>query len=326
MEVSWLGPYLSRRILTGALTVIVVLVLNFFLIHFAPGDPITILAGIDNPSQELIDITKAKYGLDKPLHIQLLTYIKTLLKGDLGYSIIYAQPVGKLIMGCLGNTLLLTLTSAFLALFIGTSLGLTASRKPGSVLDNVLSFIAYVLYSMPGFWLGLMLILLFASALRLLPTSGMVDSRASYTGVMHVLDVLRHMILPVGTLGLVGIPTYFRITKASMAQVMKDDYNTLFTAAGMDEDKIFRKYCFRNAILPTITTFGMRLAHVIAGASTVEIVFAWPGMGRLVMSAINTRDYPVLMGVYLVMSISVAVWMILIDILYAVADPRIRYN
>lgn len=321
-----MGRYLTRRVLTGALTVVVVLVLNFFLIHLAPGDPITILAGIDNPSQELIDITKAKYGLDKPLHIQLWTYVKTLLKGDLGYSIIYAQPVGRLIIERLGNTLLLTLTSAFLALIIGTSLGLVSSRKGGSVLDNVISFIAYVLYAMPGFWLGLMLILLFASKLRLLPTSGMVDSRASYAGIMYALDVLKHMVLPVGTLALVGTPTYFRITKASMAQVMKDDYNTLFTATGMDQEKIFRKYCFRNAILPTITTFGMRMAYVIAGAATVEIVFAWPGMGRLVMSAINTRDYPILMGVYLVMSVSVAVWMILVDILYAVADPRIRYN
>jgi len=308
------------------LTVIVVLVLNFFLIHLAPGDPITILAGMDNPSQELIDITKAKYGLDKPIYVQLWTYIKTLLKGDLGHSIIQARPVSQLIMERLGNTLLLTLTSAVLALVIGTALGIAASRKPGSALDNVLSLIAYVLYSMPGFWLGLMLILLFSSTLRLFPTSGMVDARASYTGIAYVLDVLKHMVLPVGTLTLIGIPGYFRITKASLAQVLKDDYNTLFLAAGMDEKKIFRKYCFRNAILPTITTFGMRLAYVIAGSVTVEIVFAWPGMGRLVMSAINTRDYPLLMGVYLVTSVSVAVWMILVDIFYAIADPRIRYS
>lgn len=321
-----MGRYLGKRVLTGMLTVAVVLVLNFFLIHAAPGDPVTILAGLDNPSQELIDATKAKYGLDKPIYTQLMTYIRTLLKGDLGYSMIYARPVGQLIKERLGNTLLLTLTSAVLAFVIGTSLGLAAARKPGSVLDNVLSFIAYILYSMPGFWLGLMLILVFATALGLLPTSGMVDPRATYVGVARILDVLKHMILPVGTLTLVGIPTYFRITKASLAQVMKDDYNTLFRAAGMDEGRIFKKYCLRNAILPTITTFGMRLAYVISGAATVEIVFAWPGMGRLVMSAINTRDYPVLMGVYLVTSISVAVWMILIDICYAIADPRIRYN
>jgi len=321
-----MGRYLTKRMFTGAITVVVVLVLNFFLIHLAPGDPVTILAGIDNPSQELIDITKAKYGLDKPIYVQLLTYIGTLLKGDLGYSIIYAQSVGQLIVQRLGNTLILTLTSALLALIIGTSLGLIASRRPGGTVDNLLSSIAYVLYSMPGFWLGLMLILMFSSGLRLLPTSGMVDSRASYTGIMYVIDVLKHMVLPVGTLTLVGIPTYFRITKTSLAQVMKDDYNTLFAAAGMDEKKVFKKYCLRNAILPIITTFGMRLAYVIAGSATVEIVFAWPGMGRLVMSAINTRDYPVLMGVYLITSVSVAVWMVLIDLLYAIADPRIRYS
>lgn len=322
----FLGRYIGRRALTGVLTVIVVLVLNFILIHSAPGDPVTILAGLDNPSQELIDITKAKYGLDKPIHLQLWAYLKTLLSGDLGYSMIQARPVAALIMERLGPTLLLTLTSAFLALVIGTTFGLLAVRKPNSILDNCLSFIAYVLYSMPGFWLGLMLIMLFATWMGLLPTSGMVDARANYTGLLGILDVMKHMVLPVGTLTLVGIPAYFRITKSSMTQVMKDDYHTLFRAAGMDEQKLFRKYSFRNAILPTITTFGIRLAYVITGSATVEIVFAWPGMGRLVMSAINSRDYPVLMGVYLIMSVSVAVWMILIDVLYAVADPRIRYN
>jgi peptide/nickel transport system permease protein len=321
-----LGRYIGRRAITGAFTVAVVLVLNFFLIHFAPGDPITILAGTDNPSQELIDITKAKYGLDKPVIVQLWTYIKTLLKGDLGYSIIYGRSVAALIKERLGNTLLLTFTSAILALLIGTSLGLIAARRSGSALDNGISVIAYVLYAMPSFWLGLMMMLLFATGLGLLPTSGMVDSRASYTGIKYVLDVLKHMALPVGTLTLVGVPTYFRITKASLAQVMKDDYITLFRATGMDEKRIFQKYSFRNAILPTITTFGIRLAYVMTGATTTEIVFAWPGMGRLVMSAINTRDYPVLMGTYLIMSISVAVCMILVDVLYAVADPRIRYD
>ena len=321
-----MGRYLCRRVFTGALTVVVVLVLNFFIIHMAPGDPVTILAGMDNPSMELIEITKAKYGLDQPIHVQLLTYIRTLLRGDLGYSIFYAQPVGKLIMERLGNTLLLTLTSAILALVIGTGLGLIAARRPRSAADNAISLVSYTFHSMPGFWLGLMLILIFASGLRLVPTSGMVDSRASHEGIVYVLDVLRHMILPVATLTLIAVPTYFRITTASLTQVMKDDYITLFTATGMDEKKIFRKYCLRNAILPTITTFGMRLAYVLAGSATVEIVFAWPGLGRLVMSAISTRDYPIIMGIYLIISVSVALWTIMVDILYAIADPRIQYS
>lgn len=326
LGVLWLIRYIGKRAMTGALCVVVVLMLNFLLIHTAPGDPITFLAGTDNPSQELIDIMRVKYGLDKPIYVQFWTYIETLLKGDLGYSIIYGQPVAKLIGERLGSTLLITLTSSVLALVLGVGLSLLAVRKPGSVVDNLLSFVAYVLYSMPGFWLGLMLILIFATGLGLLPTSGMVDPRLNYTGIMHLFDVVKHMILPVGTLTLVGIPAYFRITKTSLMQVMKDDYITLFRATGMDESRIFRVYALRNAILPTLTTFGIRLAYVIAGSTTVEIVFAWPGIGRLVMSAINTRDYPLLMGVYLIMSVSVAVWMILIDLLYAVVDPRIRYT
>lgn len=321
-----MGRYILRRVITGIITVLVVLVLNFFLIHLAPGDPITILAGTDNPSQELIDLTKEKYGLDKPVHVQLGVYLKTLLKGDLGYSIIYGLPVSELIRDRIGSTLLLTFTSAILAAIIGTGLGLAGARKEGSFFDSSFSVLAYLLYSMPTFWLGLMLMLVFATGLHLLPTSGMTDPRAGYEGIKYVLDVLRHMMLPVATLTLVGIPTYFRITKASITQVLKDDYITLFRATGMDEKRIFQKYCFRNAILPTITTFGLHMAYVITGATTTEIVFSWPGMGRLVMSAINTRDYPVLMGTYLVMSISVAVCMILVDIVYAVADPRIRYD
>ena len=321
-----MGRYLLKRIGTAILTVLFVFVLNFVLIRLAPGDPVTILAGQDNPSQELIDIMKAKYGLDKSIPEQLAVYLGNVIKGDLGTSIIYGRPVMDIIMERLGPTLMLSLTGAVIALVLGTLLAIWASRNPGGVVDNIISYIAYVLYSMPGFWLGLIMILFFASNLGWLPTAGMENARAGYTGIKHVLDVAKHLVLPASALALVGVPAYFRIGRSSMMQVIKSDYVNTFKAAGLDKGKIYRKYLFREAMLPTITTFGIRLAYIIGGSAATEIVFAWPGMGTLVLSAISSRDYPLLMGNYLILSISVAVWMILVDLIYAVADPRIRLS
>lgn len=321
-----MGRYITKRVLTGILTVVVVLVLNFTIIHLAPGDPMRILSGLDNPSPEVVETLRAKYGLDKPFHQQLLSYFGSILRGDLGNSIIYDKPVWSLVSERLGPTLLLTFTSAILAFVTGSLLGTYSATHQGSRSDLALSFITYVLYSMPSFWLGLMLILIFASNLRLLPTSGMVNLRVSATGIMHYLDVALHLILPASTLSLVQIPSYYRITRASVMQVMKEDFVTTFRATGMPENKIFRKYALKNAILPTITVFGLHLAYIITGAALVEIVFAWPGMGRLMLGAIYRRDYPLLMGIYLMMSLSVAVTMVVVDILYAVLDPRIRYT
>ena len=171
-----------------------------------------------------------------------------------------------------------------------------------------------------------MLIILFSSKLGLLPTQGMENVRAGYTGLRHVLDVLHHLILPSLTLVLISIPGYFRIAKFSIQQVTSEDFIITLRATGMSEKKIFSKYIFRNAILPTVTLFGITLAFLVTGVSLIEIVFSWPGMGRLTMTAINQRDYPVLMGIYFVMSVSVALVMVLVDIAYAMLDPRIRYD
>ncbi|WP_201259657.1 ABC transporter permease [Tissierella sp. P1] len=204
-------------------------------------------------------------------------------------------------------------------------MGIVAARKEGSIIDVIFSGFSYILNSMPSFWLGLMLIIIFSSVLKLLPTYGMTDPRASYTGMAYVMDVMKHMILPVGTLLLVEIPLYFRIAKSSILQVTNEDFILTLRATGMSEKKIFNKYIFRNAILPTITIFGISMAYLITGVALIETVFAWPGTGRLVLTAITQRDYPTLMGIYLVMSISVAVVMMIVDIVYAVFDPRIRY-
>ncbi len=318
--------FVIRRALTGILTIIIVFALNFVIIQMAPGDPITTLMGKENNSPEMRAALEEKYGLDKPLPMQLFSYLQTAMKGDLGTSIIYNRPVSEMIGEKVGATVLLGLTAALLAAVIGTIMGIFAARRQGGAYDAVSSGVSYAFNSMPAFWLGLMLIILFSSILGWFPSYGMTDNRASYTGMAYVADVLKHMFLPVLTLTLVLIPQYFRIAKSSVLQTSNEDFITTLRATGMSEKKIFNKYIFRNAILPTITIFGISMAYLITGVTLIEIVFAWPGMGRLMMTAITQRDYPTLMGIYLIMSISVAVVMLIVDIVYAMLDPRIRYE
>lgn len=317
--------YLAKRIITGLLTIILVFSINFIIIRLAPGDPIKTLMGKENDDPALRLALEKKYGLDQPLPTQFVMYLKTAISGDLGKSIIYNRPVAEMIWEKIGATFLLVISAAVLALTIGTLMGIKAARHEGSLLDVIFSGVSYVFNSMPSFWLGLMLIIIFASRLGILPSCRMSNPRAAYTGIRYVLDVIVHMILPVGTLFLIQIPIYFRIAKSSVLQVASEDYIVTLRATGMDERKIFNKYIFRNAILPTITIFGISMAYLITGVALIEIVFAWPGTGRLVLTAITQRDYPTLMGIYLIMSISVAIVMILVDIVYAVFDPRIRY-
>lgn len=321
-----MGRFALRRFFSGLLTVFVVFALNFVIIHAAPGNPVKSIIGKETSNPELTQALMDKWGLNDSLTVQFSRQLGNTLKGDLGTSILYNRPVNEMILERLGATLLLGVVTAVLSLLIGTALGVICSRKEGSWLNRILSVITYALDSMPSFWLGLMLIILFSSKLGLLPTQGMENVRAGYTGLRHVLYVLYHLILPSLTLVLISIPGYFRIAKSSIQQVTSEDFIITLRATGMSEKKIFSKYIFRNAILPTVTLFGITLAFLVTGVSLIEIVFSWPGMGRLTMTAINQRDYPVLMGIYFVMSVSVALVMVLVDIAYAMLDPRIRYD
>lgn len=320
-----MSRYVIKKMFFAILTVLLVLTLNFTLIHLAPGDPTSIIVGRDESNPELVQVLREKYGLDQPIHVQYWRYLKQLVSGDIGTSIIFNRSVWDMIAEKLGPTCLLIVTASVLSLITGAAIGIQCARHEGSLLDVVFSFISYICNAMPSFWVGLMLIILFSVQLDLLPSSGMVNMRASYTGFEHILDVAEHMVLPVAALMISGVPTYFRIAKSSVLQVSNEDFITTFRATGMKEGKIFRRYVFKNSVLPLVTVFGIRMAFLISGVTLVETVFAWPGTGRVMMTAINQRDYPVLMGMYLVMSIIVAVVMVIVDVVYAIIDPRIRY-
>ena len=319
-----MGQYISRQLASIIPTILLSIVINFVLLHAAPGDPARVMAGRDNPTEEQIAAIRIELGLDRPLPVQFWHYVKELAQGNLGQSIAFKQPVFDLIMDRLPATLLLTLTSALIALVVGTLLGVVAAQKSGKPTDTALSFGNYALFAIPSFWLGLIMIVIFSSSLGWLPTAGMRTVRASYTGWRDVRDVAEHLVLPVATLALVQIPIYFRIARASVMLQQREDYVTTFRATGMPESRVFRRYAMRNALLPTVTVFGLGLGFVFTGAALVEIVFAWPGIGRLTLDAVFRRDYPLLLGVYLVLAVAVSIAVLLTDIVYALLDPRIR--
>jgi peptide/nickel transport system permease protein len=321
-----MGRYVSRQLASIIPTILLSILINFILLHAAPGDPARVMAGRDNPSDAQIEEIRRQLGLDQSLPIQFWNYVKELAQGNLGQSIAFKQPVFDLIMDRLPATLMLTVTSAVIAVIIGTLLGAFAAQKSDKPIDTTLSFTNYTLFAVPSFWLGLIMIVVFASKLGWFPTSGMRSVRADYTGWRDRLDVLEHMVLPVATLALVQIPIYFRITRASVQQQQREDYVTTFRATGIPEKKIFQRYALRNALLPTVTVFGLSLGFVFTGAALVEIVFAWPGIGRLTLDAVFRRDYPLLLGVYLILAIAISIAVLITDIVYALLDPRIRLH
>jgi len=318
--------YIGKRALSGLLVVLLSVCFNFTLIRLAPGDPIRIMAGMDNPNEAQIALLRAKYGLDKSIPEQFVMFLKQIAQGDLGYSYVSDQPVVDMILEKVGPTITLTLTALIFAVTLGTLIGVYAARKNGSWFDKMVCNVSYIFDATPGFWLGLMMIIVFASYLKLLPTSGMVSLRNNYTGIKYVLDVAKHLVLPISTMVLTQMPYYFRIARSSVLQAMAEDYVTTFRATGMKEGRIFNKYVLRNAILPTVTVVGMRMGFLLSGSVLIETVFAWPGMGRLMFTSIGKRDYPLLTGIYLVTSLMICVAMILVDILYGFIDPRIRYD
>lgn len=316
--------YVMKKLLLGFVTVFFSFTFTFFLIRFAPGDPIKILAGRENPNPAQIAYVKSLYGLDQPLHIQFFVYIGNVLQGDFGYSFRNNQSVLSIIGTKIKPTLMLTVLASTLSASLGTLSGITIARRSGSRFDRIILRLSYLIDAIPTFWLGLILIMVFSSKLGWFPTSGMQDIRNRYTGVRGVFDLAHHMVLPVLTIVIVQVPIYMRVARSSVLNVMSDDYILTFRAAGMKERKIFNKYVIKNAIVPVLTQFGMSLAFTISGVALIEIIFAWPGMGRLIMDSIQARDYMVLNGIYLLISMSVIVFTILIDIVQAAIDPRIR--
>jgi peptide/nickel transport system permease protein len=320
-----LWRFVVRRLLQAIPVVLGVVVLNFLLLQLAPGDAATVLAGeAGGAPAEYVQALRQRFGLDQPVLVQLALYVKNILALDLGYSFRNQSAVLPLILARLSATLLLMGTTLVLSLGLGVLLGLLAAVWVRSWKDHLISVAAIIAYAMPLFWIGLMLILLFAIKLDWLPTSGMEDAAAFYEGWERVVDIARHLILPAITLSLFYMALYARLMRATMLEQRGLDYVTTARAKGLTERQITVRHVVRNALMPVVTVAGVQVGGLLGGSVVVESVFAWPGLGQLAFQALFARDLNLLLGIFFISSCLVVAINILVDIAYVLLDPRVR--
>jgi len=317
--------FFAGRLSKAVLVVLGVVVLNFLLIHLAPGDAATVIAGESGSGDaQFVAQLRQQFGLDQPLYVQLWLYVKGILSFDMGFSYRNNLPVSTLIMERLPATLLLSASAFLFSLVLGVLLGVMAAARRGKFADSLIMSGALLFYATPLFWVSLMAMLVFSIQLDWLPPFGMESIGAGFTGWARVWDIAQHMVLPVVTLGLFFTAIYTRLTRASMLEVASLDFIKTAKAKGVPPGQITRKHVLRNALLPVFTFAGIQAGQILGGAVLTETVFAWPGIGRLMFDALLQRDYPVLLGVFLVTSVMVVLVNLLTDALYRFVDPRIE--
>ncbi len=316
------GRVVVRRLLQVAPTVAGILLISFLLIHAAPGDPVIALAG-EHGDAGYYAAMRERFGLDQPLPQQLATYVRRIAVGDLGVSYVQGRSVASLIMERVPATLLLTGTALLVAIVAAVPLGALAGRRPHGVRDVGIRALALGLYSAPVFWVGQLAILLVALRLGLAPVQGMTDAGSDAAGLAHALDVLRHLALPALVLASQEVAVLVRLTRSGVLDEMARDHVRTARAKGVDERGVLIRHALPRALLPIITVVGARAGHLVAGAAVVEIVFGWPGMGRLLLTSLQTRDTPVLLGLFLVVSLGVVLANLVTDLAYAAVDPRV---
>lgn len=318
--------YIIKRLIYGVLMMVGVVILNFFLIRLAPGDPAEVIAGdMGGATEQVLAAIRADYGLDKPLLTQLGLYLADMAQGDLGTSYFFNKPVSELIGARIGATILLVVTAQIFAIFIGTAMGVLAARKPNGIFSGVVSVIATIGYAVPVFWMGIMLLILLASIFPLFPVEGMADIRLRDANFfVQALDILHHLFLPAFSLAIIYLAIYARLARASMIDVLGADYVRTARAKGASEGSVLFRHALRNAALPIITVAGLQFGALISGALLVETVFNWPGLGTLAFDAILRRDYTTMLGVLFFAAAMVVIANIITDLCYRLADPRLR--
>jgi peptide/nickel transport system permease protein len=317
--------YLLRRAGHAVGLLAAVIVLNFFLLQLAPGDPAQTIAGsMGGITEEILAEIRADYGLDKSLPEQLGNYLARYAYLDFGDSFYFNADVRGLILSRLPATVLLVMSALMLAVMAGVFFGVAAARRPRSWLSHGVTVFSIAGYSAPVFWLGLMMLVLFAKVVPLFPVGGMFDVSRDLEGWARVPDVLRHLALPATTLAVIYIGQYSRLSRATMLEVMSADYIRTARAKGLSESEVVYKHALRNAVLPVVTMAGLQFSQLFAGAILVETVFNWPGMGRLAFDSIVRRDYPMILGILFFSALLVVAANLLTDFAYRLIDPRIR--
>ena len=317
--------FILRRCLHAAPVIFGIVVVNFLLLQLMEGDAVDALAGeAASATPEYMEQLRAKFGLDQPVHVQLLVYVKNILALDLGYSFRHEMQVLDLIMTRFWPTLLLMVTTLVIAISTGIVLGLLGAMGLNTWRDTAISILALLSYATPLFWVGLMLILLFSVQLGWLPTSGMETIGAFYEGWDRVVDIARHMVMPVTALALFYMALFTRLMRASMLEQSGMDYVTTAQAKGLTDRRITWRHILRNALLPVVTMGGVQVANMLGGSVIIESVFAWPGMGLLAFEALFARDLNLLLGIFLFAACLVVAVNLVIDVIYTFLDPRIE--
>jgi len=314
-----------QRILLGFFLLIAVIVLNFLLLQLAPGDVVdAMLAEGGGGDPALAAKLRAAYGLDQPIYIQLFKYLGQVLTGDLGYSFYYDDSVATLILGHLPTTLMLTLSALVVAVGVGTLFGVYAAIKPRGIFSNFVTVFSLLGYATPVFWLGMIILLVFALYIPLFPAFGIRSIPEPEQWFDRILDLINHLVLPVFTLAILYLANYSRLSRASMLDVLGADYIRTARTKGLSEFKVIFKHALKNAALPVVTMAGLQLGHIFSGAVLVETVFSLPGLGPLLYESIMRRDYPVILGVLFGAAATTIVANIITDMVYKWMDPRIQ--
>ncbi|HUP00540.1 MAG TPA: ABC transporter permease [Gemmatimonadota bacterium] len=316
--------YLLKRILQSVPILLGASTIIFFLMHAAPGDPTSIYLGNPNIDPAVIEQMRRNLGLDQPVHIQYVKWISSFLTGEFGYSFSQHRPISEILKDAIPNTLLLSAVALLIIFLIGVVIGTVQAVRQYSWIDNTATIASFFLYSMPSFWFGLMLILLFGYKLQWLPASQMTAVNYDFLSPSdQIVDRLKHLLLPAVALGFGGAAAVARYMRSGMLEQIRQDYVRTARAKGLGEGVVVFKHALRNALIPVVTLLGLYIPFLMSGAVLIETIFAWPGMGRTIVTAIFQRDYPVVLASAFVISIMVILGNLLSDVLYSVVDPRV---
>jgi peptide/nickel transport system permease protein len=331
--------YIAKRLLQLIPVLLGVAIISFSLIHLAPGDPARTIAG-EHASEQTIQTLREKYGLDRPLYVQFWLWFEQVLRGDFGRSIVSNEFVMKEILNRFPNTVELAFFSMLIAIVVGFVAGVISASKQYSFLDYTTMGVALFGVSMPVFWLGIMLMMIFGVFFRVLPIGGRIAADISLERItgLYIIDslvrgnwkalgsTLKYLILPSVALATIPMATIARVTRSSMLEVLRQDFIRTERAKGLSERVVIYKHAVRNAMLPVITVIGLNFGLLLAGALLTETVFSWPGIGRYVVKAVQMRDYPVVQGCVLFFSFMFVIVNLITDLLYVLIDPRIKYR
>jgi peptide/nickel transport system permease protein len=320
-----LARFAIRKVSAAALTIFVIICVNFIIFRIVPGDPVRMMFRDPRVGAAKIQQMYKEFGLSGTLWDQFVAYLNRLfLHGDLGYSFAKRAPVVEVITDKIPQTLLLILTALVIAVILGTMLGAIAGWKTGTKFDSIIITISLAFYSIPTFIMGIIMLMIFGLILGLFPMSGMATIGADLTGWAYARDVLWHMFLPVGAIVVWYVGEYIIVTRNSMQDVLDQDYILSARAKGIKESAIMRKHALRNAILPVVTITGVNVAFAIGGVIEAETVFNWPGVGRLLFDSVMARDYPVLQGLFTMFAVALVLANLTVDLIYGYIDPRIK--